>query len=200
MCKMPKSTAEVSAASKQIKNAINPLMLDQKSPPWFQKHDARCRSGITVNLCYYKCAFFSLALFSHRWQKRELGALWVVCCRADWARGCHSSSQFAFQAILIRQGMIRRGHSWADLALGQDRSWCHCQGIWCPRFPRQVHKSSWDRGKAAPSSKGLKEWCLLTFEMISTSSKILCMDLITIFLLISWVDSTHNERNLNFHS
>lgn len=51
------------AASKQIKNAINPLMLDQKSPPWFQKHDARCRSGIAVNLCYYRCASFPLLCF-----------------------------------------------------------------------------------------------------------------------------------------
>lgn len=53
------------AASKQIKNAINPLMLDQKSPPRFQAHDARCRSGIIGNLCYYKCASFAL-LCCHR--------------------------------------------------------------------------------------------------------------------------------------
>lgn len=58
------------AASKQIKNAINPLMLDQKSPPQFQKHDARCRSGIIVNLCYNKCASFPL-LCVHTVGRRE---------------------------------------------------------------------------------------------------------------------------------
>lgn len=30
---------------------------------FFQKHNAKCNSGITVNLCYYKCASFPLLRF-----------------------------------------------------------------------------------------------------------------------------------------
>lgn len=63
------------AASKQIKNAINPLMLDQKSPPWFQNHDASCRSGIIVNLCYYKCASFPLLCCHTAGRRRTLSSV-----------------------------------------------------------------------------------------------------------------------------
>jgi len=38
-------------------------MLDQNIYPFFQKYNAKCNSGITVNLCYYKCASFSLLCF-----------------------------------------------------------------------------------------------------------------------------------------
>lgn len=48
---------------KLIKNAINPLTLDQKSTPFFQKYNAKCNIGIIVNLCYYKCASFPLLCF-----------------------------------------------------------------------------------------------------------------------------------------
>lgn len=68
--KCPNQLLKYQAASKQIKNAINPLMLGQKSPPWFQKHGASCRSGIIVNLCYYKCASCPLLCF-HTVGKRE---------------------------------------------------------------------------------------------------------------------------------
>lgn len=38
-------------------------MLDQNTYFFFQKHNAKCNSGITVNLCYYKCASFPLLRF-----------------------------------------------------------------------------------------------------------------------------------------
>lgn len=127
------------AASKQIKNAINPLMLDQKSPPWFQKHDARCRSGITVNLCYYKCAFFFPRSVFTPLAEERIGSSVGCVLQSRLSTGLSQFITVCFSGNIDKAG---DDYQEGPFALGQDRSWCHCQGIWCPRFPRQVHKSS----------------------------------------------------------
>lgn len=122
--KCPNQLLKYQAASKQIKNAINPLMLGQKSPPWFQKHGASCRSGIIVNLCYYKCASFPLLCF-HTVGKR----IWSSVGSVLQSRlNSHSSAQFAFQAMLVRQGMVRRCQF-----LGRPCSWARHELVSLPR-------------------------------------------------------------------
>lgn len=167
MCKMPNQLLKYQAASKQIKNAINPLMLDQKSPPWFQTHDARGRSGITVNLCYYKCASFPLLCF-HTAGRGESSEL----CGLPGAEQIHQGRSQVITARLSgnigKAGEDQEVPLWADLALGPHRTWCPCQGIWFPKFPRQVHNPSWDQAKAAHFKGGKKR--LVNIWSDSTSS------------------------------
>lgn len=153
------------------------------------------------NYCKFvllQMCFFCLALLSHRGQK-ENSELWESVLQSRFHTGVSQLTPAAFQARLVRQGGSGAATAGQPLLWDKAGVWCHCRGIWFPKFPRQVPKPSWAQAKAAPS-KGIKEWHSLTSEVIPPPPQILWMDLITIFLLTSWVDFTHSEWNLKFHS
>lgn len=99
---------------KPTENAVNPLMLDQRIYPVFQKYNAQCNSGLTVTLCYYKCASFPLLCFYIIGKYTNLYCtihfltilIFYCFCRVEViSEGTLAPSllYFVFQEILVRQ-------------------------------------------------------------------------------------------------